>query len=448
MQSLYNQIKANKLLISILLFAAILRAGMIYGNVAPSLNVFDYEIQRLEHKYASDDKPLANLFGAELANVACSLVCKREGFASPFGGSTGPTGWAAPGMVMPYAASFMLFGCFTFYSMLFMFLLALILSLFILVLIYRLSIELFTSPAIGCMAALLFALSPEDIFIFKRMWEQDFNIIAFLFILLLYRFIKFLKSYSRKNLVLFSLVAGMAVLCNPVFIFPVTGCLAFVFFQCENRFIAWQSIAWSLAILVLMCAPYIVYQKQRLGVLTFIKSNGLYEVYQGNMCAPDGLLTTEMFERYHPFCNENEYRKYKSLGEIPYIKSKFSVFKQHFDIKRFITLAGKRFINFFFVYPLPTDRKYGREFFLRELAYPLMGVALLSYYAVRFKKRNSLDGLIYVYILSYALPYCLVGVMYRYSFPIVPITSVLFAYSMYSLGTSALSHNAEREIAT
>jgi hypothetical protein len=444
MHGLSKLFSGRKLLLFILLLAALIRAGVIYGNVSARPNIFDYEIQQFEKKSASDNKPLANLFGAELANVACSLVCKREGFANPFGGSTGPTGWAAPGMVMLYAVSFMLFGCFTFYSMLFMFLLALIVSLAILVLIYLLSLELFASPAIGCMAALLFALSPEDIFVVKRMWEQDLNIIAFLFILLLFQFIKFFKSWSGKNLVLFSLAAGIAILCNPVFIFPVTACMVFVFLQGKHR---WRSIAWSAAIVVVLCAPYMVYQQQRLGVVTFIKSNGLYEVYQGNMCAPDGLLTTEMFERYHPFCNENEYRMYKALGEIPYIKSKFSVFKRHFDFKRFITLSGKRFIHFFFVYPVPTERKYPREFLLRELVYPLMGLALLSYYVVRFKKRNSFDGVLYGYILSYALPYCFVGIMYRYSFPLVPVTSVLLAYSIYSLGASALAHRAGREMA-
>ena len=446
MQSLYNQIKANKLLISILLFAAIIRTGMLYVNVKEGLTFFYHDIQLLEQKSASNDKPLANYFGAEVANVAYSLVCKREGLANPFGGSTGPTGWAAPGMVMLYAVSFYLFGCFTFHSMLFMFLLALVLSLTIMVLIYRLSIALFANPSIGYTGAFLFALSPEDIFIFKRIHEQDFNIMAFLFLLLFYRFIKFLKSFSSKNLVLFSLVAGTAVLCNPVFIFPIMGCLVFTFLQFQNKYFACQKIVWSLAILLLLCTPYILYQKQKLNVFTFIKSNALYELYQGNLPDFDGVLTTELFEKYHPFFNENEYRNYKSLGEIQYIKSKFSVFKQHFDFNRFIIVTGKRFINFFFVFPLPTYRKYGREFFLRELAYPLMGLSLLCYYALRFKKKNSFDGLMYIYILSYALPYCFAGMMYRYSFPIVPLTAVLFAYIIYSLGTSALSHNTGREL--
>lgn len=271
---------------------------------------------------------------------------------------------------------------------------------------------------------------------------------AFLFLLLFYRFIKFLKSFSGINLILFSLAAGTAVLCNPVFIFPIMGCLIFIFLKSKNKNIACQKIVWSLAILLLLCTPYMLYQKQRLGVLTFIKSNALYELYQGNICALDGLLTTELFEKYHPFCNEKEYRIYKSLGEIKYIKSKFAIFKQQFDFKRFNIVTGKRFINFFFVFPLPIYRRYGLEFFLRELAYPLMGISLLFYYAVRFKKRNSFDVLIYIYILSYALPYCFVGIMYRYSFPVVPLTAVLFAYIIYSLGTSALSHNTGRAMTT
>jgi hypothetical protein len=224
------------------------------------------------------------------------------------------------------------------------------------------------------------------------------------------------------------------------------GCLVFTFLQFQNKYFACQKIVWSLAILLLLCTPYILYQKQKLNIFTFIKSNALYELYQGNLPDFDGVLTTELFEKYHPFFNKNEYRNYKSLGEIKYIESKFSVFKQHFDFNRFIIVTGKRFINFFFIFPLPTYRIYGREFFIRELAYPLMGLSLLCYYALRFKKRNSFDELMYIYIFSYALPYCFAGMMYRYSFPIVPLTAVLFAYIIYSLGTSALSHNTGREL--
>jgi hypothetical protein len=196
------------------------------------------------------------------------------------------------------------------------------------------------------------------------------------------------------------LVAGTAILFNPVFVFPIMGCLLFVFVHFKNKYFACQKTMWSLAILLFVCTPYVLYQKQRLHVLTFIKSNALFELYQGNVPDFDGVLTTELFEKYHPFFNENEYKTYKSLGEIQYIKSKVSVFKQHFDFNRFIMVTGKRFVNFFFVFPLPTCRKYGREFFILELVYPLTGLALLCYYALRFKKKDSFDGLMYIYILS------------------------------------------------
>jgi len=269
---------------------------------------------------------------------------------------------------------------------------------------------------------------------------------AFLFLLLFCSFIKFLKSYSNRNLILFSLVAGTAILFNPVFVFPIMGCLLFVFVHFKNKYFACQKIMWSLAILLFICTPYVLYQKQRLHVLTFVKSNALFELYQGNVNDFDGVLTIDLFEKYHPFYNQNEYRAYKSLGEIKYIRSKFSLFLQNFDFQRFIILTGKRFKNFFFIFPLPTDRRYGREFFILELVYPLTGLTLLCYYALKFKKKDYFDGLMYIYILSYAFPYCLTGMMYRYSFPIVPLRAVLFSYIIYSLCTSAFSHNTGREL--
>jgi hypothetical protein len=187
-----------------------------------------------------------------------------------------------------------------------------------------------------------------------------------------------------------------------------------------------------------------MYQKQRLNVLTFIKSNALYEIYQGNIGDFKGVLVRELFEKYHPIMNQAEYQQYKTLGEINYVKSKGYLFLKNFDLPQVITLTGRRFLNFFFVFPLPTYRVYGKEFFIRAVAYPLIGLSLVCYYVLTFRKKKCFGGLICIYILSYALPFCFAGVMPRYSFPIVPLTTVLFAYIIYSLGTSALSHNAER----
>ena len=347
-------------------------------------------------KHASDDKPLANYFGAEVSNVAYSLVCKREGLANPFGGNTGPTGWVAPGMAMLYAVSFFMFGCFTFNSTLFIFSLALVLSLTIIVLIYRLGVELFGNHCIGYTGAFLFAVSPEDISIFKRIYEQDFNIMAFIFLLLFYRFIKFLKLLSNRNLVLFALVSGTAVLFNPAFIFPIMSCLFFALFYLSNKLFAFQRISLSVAIVLLIVTPYIMYQKQRLNALTFIKSNALYELYQGNLPDFNGVLVRELFEKYHPIMNQAEYQQYKSLGEINYVKSKFSLFLKNLDLSLFVKLTGKKFLNFFFVFPLPTYRVYGREFFIRSIAYPLMGLSLVCYYVLTFRKKKYFDGLIYL----------------------------------------------------
>lgn len=395
---------------------------MVWLNYQRNPSYFHNDSVELMAQISDTDAPYHNLFGSELSNVAYALVCKNEGLTNPFGGDTGPTGWAAPGMVMLYALAFKLFGCFSTESIFFMFAVALCLSALIIIIIFSVCIHLFKSPAIACIASLLYALDPQDIFIFKKNGQQDFNIFPFLFLLCFFLFLRCLRSRSAVDRWLLGLATGVSILCNPVFVLPVTVCC--IYYVSVNRgsiLRASREVALVLAVCAFLLAPYILYQHQRLHAWSFIKSNGAFELYLGNVPDFKGILTFELFNKHHPLSNITEYRAYRDLGETAYIHSKLSVFLDTFDPVRFILLSAKRFMNFFFIYPALNSTSGIAQY----LAYSFRGLALIIYFFVCFRRLRSIDALIYAYIFVYALPFCLMGIMYRYSFAIVPLSAIL-----------------------
>jgi hypothetical protein len=410
----------------ILVLATLLRFYMLSLNVGKYPGAFLYDRKLLTEHLRASDRPFQHPFGAEVANVAYSIVCKKDGLSNPFGDSTGPTGWVAPGMIFIYAFSFYMFGCYTFKAIVFLFLLALGLSLGIILLVYRLAIMLFDNIYIGYVGALLCALSPHDLRVFKHIDLQDYNFMIFIFLLLVYALLLFVTSRSYKHLIFFALTTAGAVLCNPIFIAPVLASLLFIVLKTKDRFSLYPPIALLLGILMLLISPYVLYQYKRLHVWTFIKSNGMFELYLGNVPDFDGVLVNALFEKYHPIMNQNEFLQYKTLGEVNYIYSRGLRFFDTFDPAAFARRTANRVYNFFFMLPPFTFEKG----LMRQLFFS-RGLVLLLYVLLRYKRMSCREWLLYVFILSYALPYCLCGIMYRYSIPIVPVEMALAAYIIY-----------------
>jgi hypothetical protein len=421
----------DKNVCAILITAFIIRAMLIFFNVYQHSPFFYQDLKSVEHNINSGSAPYLNDFGYEVSNIAYSLVCKTEGYANPFGGSTGPTGWSAPGMVLIYAVSFYLFGCFTFGAIMFLYILSLLLSLGIICCTYIVSLHIFNCKNTAHLSSLFIAFCPHDIALFYQHRHMDFNVYAFLFIGLFLLFILFCKALSKKHLILFSCSTGIAILFNPIFILPVLICFLFLIMNQRFNKDILKHIITSVAIISLVIAPYIIYQKSRLGIWSFIKSNSPFELYIGNAPDAEGVLTLAVFYKYHPSRNISEFLSYKTTGEVFYINSKLNVFLNNFNLVKFIQLSSKRFFNFFFLYESVRDDIRGFWLLMKHISYALPGATLAIYLIHRLKDKNTFDVLFYLYISSYALPFLCAGIMPRYSYPIVPLTSILLARIIY-----------------
>jgi len=411
------------ILVLIMVLAAALRLYMLSLNMDLHRGAFHYDRKLLKERLHASDKPFQHPFGAEVANVAYSIVCKKDGLSNPFGDSTGPTGWVAPGMAVIYACSFYIFGCYTFKAIVFLFLIALCLSLGMIFLVYRLAFILYGNTSVGYLAALLFALSPHDLRVFKHIDLQDFNFMIFLFLLVIYVLLLFFISRTAKHLIFFALATVGAVLCNPIFIIPSVVSLLFILFRTKHRIKAGFQLAIFLGIVLLLIFPYILYQYKQIHAWTFVKSNGMFELYLGNVPDFKGVLVNELFEKYHPMMNQNEFLQYKAMGEIDYIRSRGNRFLENFDSAAFVKRTAHRIYNFFFLLPPFTFDKG----LMRQLVFS-RGLILVLYVLMYYKKMDSREWLLYLFILCYTFPYCLCSIMYRYSIPIVSVEMICAAF--------------------
>ena len=100
-------------LLTLLALGLVLRVAVFVHGVGVHPELLHPDRARLEAALSDPSEPSLSALGFEVSNVAWSLVCAGEGFASPFGGSSGPTGWVSPGLVAPWALAFALFGCFS-----------------------------------------------------------------------------------------------------------------------------------------------------------------------------------------------------------------------------------------------------------------------------------------------------------------------------------------------
>ncbi len=447
MVSAEKRSKNIQLLVWIMVFACLTRCALVYINMQRHPSFFAPTPANLPGSAPSVDRPFMNPFGYEISNIAYSIVCKHEGFSSPFGGSTGPTGWVAPGIVMLYVISFLLFGCFTPGSILCMFALSILLSLCIIVLIHATAQRMLPGSSAGRIAALLYALCPQELMSLLYPHQTDFNVYTFWFILIAYLFLRMATSRTTRDACLFALAAGVGTLFLPVMVFPVAVCLGVYAAQNRNRFSALiRQVSVCTVIIAVVVAPYIGYQKYRTGRWFFVKSNARFEIALGNNPEFNGVLVYDLFQNHHPGSNKEEFAAYRSLGEIPYIQDRFNRFAANFKPKTFLILTAKRFLYFFFILKpyIAPERFQTWRLIAEYIGYAIPGLTLLLYLLLRHRTMNWQDYFIYAYIFSYSLPYLCAGIMYRYAYPTSTLTTILLAALLSTMGSATRANNAAR----
>jgi hypothetical protein len=413
-------------LVAVLLLAGVLRVAYLAQNVRRHYAFFFQPRAEILARLAGPDTPYVNVFGFEVSNIAYSWICKKHGFSSPFGGDTGPTAWIAPGLATLYAASFAFFGCFTAKSILALFVVALVLSLAICWLTYQNALLLFGDHSTALLAALLFALAPFDLWLFRVASAMELNVYTFFLALLLYLGLRYWHSPVPRNLLAWAATTGIAVLTYPGFALCSLAVVALrLVFDRPTR--AAAHVLLFAVVAGTLVFPYLVWQRTRLGGWVPVKSNGPFELYLGNTQVARGFLSDTAFELHHPSQNHAEFLRYRQLGELGYVREKFHEFLQRLSVPRFIATSSRRLVEYFFAYEKKSWDSSAVLILAKRFMWALPGAILILFPVVRHHHLDQRVLVAYTFVLTFALPFLLAGVMERYRLPISTVVAVLAA---------------------
>jgi hypothetical protein len=437
---------ARALLILLTLGLA-LRLAVFAHGLAVHPGLLHPDRTAIEAELSDPSGPFLSSLGFEVSNVAWSLVCAGEGFASPFGASTGPTGWVSPGLVAPWALAFALFGCFSTGSVLALFAIAGTASLAMIALAAVTAARLFRSARAGIVAGALAAVSPWDLAVFHAASLLDPNLSPVVALALVAVLVQIADRPTVGVLAGYGVLSGVAVLVNPVLVLPtacglgvavlggvlagrrrsptgstagrVTVASAGTAVVASGFFVAGQ---------LLLVGPWVLHQHAALGGWSLVKTNLPFEIALGNRPGIDGVYEPEIFAADHPSASREELARYRRLGERAYVEERFDRFREHFDPPRFARATARRAAHALFLpTPRPWQGPWSRR--LHALLAPIPGLVLLLFPMMRLRRGGLSrgDAVLYTVVATYLGPYLVVGVTERYLLPLVPLVLVLAA---------------------
>jgi len=410
----------------LLLLALVLRLAATAWSFQQHPEIFHPDRAALAAALADPTEPTVTAPGFEVSNVAWSLVCAGRGFASPFGGDSGPTGWVSPGIVAVWGAAYATAGCFTTASLLALLAVAAVASLLMVAVAADAGTRLAGDPRGGALAALFVACSPWDLALFVATDWMDLNLGALALLTLLWLLLRLRDRPGRGRLAAFAAASAVATLLNPVFFFAAAAGFAVVLAGLPRRR---RAAALFLALHVLLLAPWIVYQRCAVGGWFFVKSNAPFEIALGNRPEVGGVLRDAVFDAHHPSQNETEYRRYRRQGELVYVDRQLARFLRELEVSRFVATTGRRLAGFFFSSAAEPWQGTASRWRSRVLAL-LPGLVLVLYPLARRlggRRLDRGDALLYAVVAGYAAPYLIAAVMARYTLPMTPAVLLLAA---------------------
>lgn len=411
--------------------AVVVRVALITWNVVQRPEVFrppSAEAAVLEEAFADPENPFVHPVGFEVSNVAFSAVCAGEGYSSPFGGGTGPTAWAAPGVVAVYALAFATAGCFTGGSVLVLQAVAVTVSAGLVVLAAAVARRLYASRAAGLWAAALVAVSFWDLRHYLSASWHDLNLPALGLTAVLAALLALRERPTPGRVATYGAVSAAAGLINPVLLAAAGAGLAWLAVRGSLRPVGTVKAVGAFLLLHLaVVGPYVLWQHGRLDRWVLVKSNLPFELYLGNRPDVGGVLTGEALDRHHPGQSREAFRRYRLLGEAEFVRQSGRRFLRDLEPARFGRNTARRVWHFFFWhYRQPWDS--GWSLVAERIAGALPGLVLLAYPLIRRRhRRGSDDLLVYIVLGAYMAPYLVTGVTERYLAPVTPAVLVFVA---------------------
>jgi 4-amino-4-deoxy-L-arabinose transferase-like glycosyltransferase len=356
----------------------------------------------------------------DLGFLANSLS-SGHGLSSPFGGSTGPSAFLAPGYPAILGLVFRLFGSYSFTSAAAIMGLQTAFALLTVAMIIHVARRVFGAPTAN-LAGAFWALSPPLIWMPAILWETGLS--ALLLIGMVALAIHAASNPGKGLWVVMGAYCGLAMLVNPSLMPALFAILVWTIYQIRPvwRYGPW--ICWLTLFAVF--APWPLRNAQVLHAFIPLRSNFGYELWQGNHPGAVGVFDA----RLEPLQNKLEYADYAAKGEVAYMNDKSTQAKAYIRAEpgRFIRLSAERVVRFW-TGAGSADNSGAVE--AHTIVTSLLGLVGL---AALFERRRAKDRaramLFLLPIVVFPLPYYITHPDFRFRLLLDPLLTILSAYAV------------------
>jgi hypothetical protein len=354
----------------------------------------------------------------DLAFLAQSLSSGR-GLSSPFGGSTGPTAFLAPGYPAIVGLIFRLFDSYSLASAAVLIAVQTLFPILTIVVMMHVACELFGEPAAN-IAGTFWAVSPTLIWLPVFPWETGLSTLLLMGMVALA--LRCVRQPTRGLWAVIGAYCGLAMLVNPSLLLALVGILGWTAYQTRS---VWR---YEPLLCALVCAavfaPWPIRNALVLHAFIPLRSNFGYEIWQGNH--PGG---TGMFDsRLYPLHNQREYADYATQGEAAYVGNKAALARDyiHMNPARFLRLSFKR-VGLFWIGASEVNFRLLEWYAAITSLLGLLGLAAL------FKQKRATAMLFFIPLLVFPLPYYITHPEFRFRIVVDPLLTILGAYAIIRL---------------
>jgi 4-amino-4-deoxy-L-arabinose transferase-like glycosyltransferase len=348
----------------------------------------------------------------DLGFLACSLS-SGHGLSSPFGGSTGPTAFLAPGYPGVVALVFYFFGSYSLASAVLMMLLQTVFGVLTVAAIISVAGQLF-GAATAKIAGTFWAVSPPLLWLPAVLWDTSLS--ALLLMGMVTLALRCVEKPANGLWAAMGGYCGLAMLVNPSLTLALFAVAGWAAWQTHCR--AW--ICWL--VLLAVFAPWPLRNASVLHAFIPLRSNFGYEVWQGNHSGASGMFDA----RLEPLKNKQEYGDYVREGEVVYMRSKSMLAMAYVRAHpgEFLRLSATRVVRFWTGAGSEVNSGIVELHAVLTSLLGLLGLALL------YRRSRTTALLFLLPVVIFPLPYYITHPDFRFRLLLDPLLTVLSAYTV------------------
>ena len=336
----------------------------------------------------------------------------------------------APSVLMPPLYTFFLYFVYLIsflkdnYFLYLVFFIQIVLSTYSVYLFYQIS-QNFFSNKFSIVNSFVFSIIPLNIYICGQITSANIQLFLSLFFLKL--LFNLIKDKKQKNIIFFSIVSGLLILCRGEFIIIFVFTLFFIFISKKINII---NLIKMFIIVSLVISPYIIRNYIHFDQFIITKSLG-YNLWKGN----NQLSRVEGYGKFEINEFKNLYDKVKSVNKDKYYEINWdNIFLEEAinNIEKnpiiYLKLFFKKIFSFYFIDLESNYPNYYNFFHI----FPVIILSLLSFPSliVFFRNNKFENKYLGLYFFINLVIFSIFFILPRYKLIILPVQIILAGYTL------------------